>query len=62
MAVKTTRLIEYEQEYGCGLWKCEKCGDERHCDDFTPEEVGVKYCPACGLKITEYVALVEDEE
>lgn len=58
----TTRLIEGEEYHGRYTWSCEKCGDERHYDGFNPDEMDINYCPACGLKITEYVALVEDEE
>ena len=51
-AVENTTWI-YD-DYHCS-WVCQNCQLEWSFIEDGPEENGVKYCPKCGCKITEFV-------
>ena len=43
-------------------WECEKCDEELIFGDYHPSESGMKFCPNCGRRISEFVDYVEPEE
>lgn len=55
--VQTTRFIETQMGPDSFAWECEICKDDWICTEGTPDENNFRYCPMCGAKVVEYVAL-----
>lgn len=47
----TVKRGRWENNGDDDCWKCSECGEEQCCFDFTPEELGLRFCPGCGARM-----------